>query len=127
MHMIVRKLKAKGAQVEGWVEADRDLMKLLLHEAMQEVLEAQMTDHLGASPSERSESRSGYRVGYYSRALVTRIGKLELRVPRDRAGEFSTALFERYPRSEKALVSSLAEMYGQGVSTRKVKAITEEL
>lgn len=56
-----------------------------------------------------------------------RIGKLELRVPRDRDGRFSTELFERYQRSEKALVSALAEMYVQGVSTRKVKAVTEEL
>ena len=55
------------------------------------------------------------------------MGKLELRVPRDRDGRFSTELFERYQRSEKALVSALAEMYVQGVSTRKVKAITEEL
>ena len=59
--------------------------------------------------------------------LITRVGKIELRVPRDRNGEFSTALFERFQRSEKALVSALAEMYIQGVSTRKVKAITEEL
>ncbi len=58
---------------------------------------------------------------------MTRVGKLELRVPRDRDGRFSTELFERYQRSEKALVSALAEMYVQGVSTRKVKAITEEL
>ena len=48
-------------------------------------------------------------------------------MPRDRNGEFSTALFERFQRSEKALVAALAEMYVQGVSTRKVKAITEEL
>ena len=48
-------------------------------------------------------------------------------MPRDRSGEFSTALFERFQRSEKALVSALVEMYVQGVSTRKVKAITEEL
>ena len=59
--------------------------------------------------------------------MITRIGKIELRVPRDHNGEFSTALFERFRRSEKALVSALAEMYVQGVSTRKVKAITEEL
>ena len=59
--------------------------------------------------------------------LVTRIGKLELRVPRDREGRFSTELFDRFQRSEKALVSALAEMYVQGVSTRKVKAVTEEL
>jgi Transposase, Mutator family len=58
---------------------------------------------------------------------VTRVGTLELRVPQDRAGRFSTELFERYQRSEKALVAALAEMYVQGVSTRKVKAVTEEL
>ena len=55
------------------------------------------------------------------------MGTLELRVPQDRAGRFSTELFERYQRSEKALVGSLAEMYVQGVSTRKVKAVTEAL
>src|SRR3546814_3595986 len=65
--------------------------------------------------------------GHYPRTLVTRVGKLELRVPQDRAGRFSTELFERYQRSEQALVATLAEMYVQGVSTRKVKAITEEL
>src|SRR5207248_8767890 len=54
-------------------------------------------------------------------------GKLELRVPQGRMGRFSTELFERYQRSERALVAALAEMYVQGVSTRKVKAITEEL
>jgi transposase-like protein len=59
--------------------------------------------------------------------LITRVGKLELRVPQDREGRFSTELFERYQRSERALVAALAEMYVQGVSTRKVKAITEEL
>ena len=86
-----------------------------------------MTEALGAGSGERTAGRLGYRSGYYSRGLVTRIGKLELRVPRDREGRFSTELFDRYQRSEKALVSALAEMYVQGVSTRKVKAITEEL
>jgi len=71
--------------------------------------------------------RRGYRSGYYSRSLITRVGTIELRVPRDRAGLFSTELFDRYQRSEKALVSALAEMYVQGVSTRKVKAVTETL
>jgi transposase-like protein len=106
---------------------DQDLLKALMQQALQTVLEGEMTDFLGAAPGERSEQRTGYRAGYYSRQLVTRIGKLELSVPRDRNGEFSTALFERYQRSEKALVAALAEMYVQGVSTRKVKAITEEL
>jgi transposase-like protein len=56
---------------------------------------------------------------------VTRIAKLEPRVPLDRHGEFSGALFERYARSEKALGAAVTEMYVQGVSTRKVKAITD--
>src|SRR5690606_35628654 len=94
---------------------------------LKEVLEDEMTEQIGAASGERCENRSGYRAGYYQRNLITRIGKIELRVPRDRSGRFSTELFERYQRSEKALVSALAEMYIQGVSTRKVKKITEEL
>lgn len=116
------KMTAKEA-----IAGDRDLMKALLKEALQEVLEGEMSEFLGATPSERTVARQGYRAGHYSRGLITRIGKLELRVPRDRQGQFSTAIFERYQRSEKALVAALAEMYVQGVSTRKVKAITEEL
>jgi putative transposase len=125
--MTVRKLKTKKPAVEALVAGERELMKALMKEALQEVLDAEMTEFLGAGPGERTEERTGYRAGYYSRGLITRIGKLELRVPRDRNGEFSTALFERYQRSEKALVAALAEMYVQGVSTRKVKVITEEL
>src|SRR5918997_695523 len=86
-----------------------------------------MEEAVGAGKSERREARTGYRSGHYSRTLVTRVGKLELRVPRDRQGRFRTEVFERYQRSERALVGALAEMYVQGVSTRKVKAITEEL
>jgi putative transposase len=94
---------------------------------VQETLEAEMTEALQAHKSERTAARLAYRSGYYERQLVTRVGVLELRVPQDRAGRFSTELFERYQRSEKALVAALAQMYVQGVSTRKVKAITEEL
>lgn len=106
---------------------DKDNLRPLLQGMIQEVLEAEMTEQIGAASGERCENRSGYRAGYYQRNLITRIGKIELRVPRDRSGRFSTELFERYQRSEKALVSALAEMYIQGVSTRKVKKITEEL
>lgn len=105
----------------------KDNLRPLLQGMIQEVLEAEMTEQIGAASGERCENRSGYRAGYYQRNLITRIGKIELRVPRDRSGRFSTELFERYQRSEKALVSALAEMYIQGVSTRKVKKITEEL
>ena len=104
-----------------------DGLREIVRAVMQEMLEAEMTDALGAEKGERTVARLGYRSGYYSRTLVTRVGKLEFRVPQDRDGRFSTELFERYQRSEQALVATLAEMYVQGVSTRKVKAITEEL
>ena len=99
----------------------------VIRTVMQEVLETEMDDVLGARKGERTPERLGYRSGYYGRTLITRVGKLELRVPQDRGGRFSTELFERYQRSERALVATLAEMYVQGVSTRKVKTITEEL
>jgi len=121
------KLAPSGAEMKALLVSDENGFRAVLQAALQEVLEAEMTEALGAAKSERTADRVGHRSGYYDRKLITRVGVLELRVPQDRAGHFSTELFERYQRSEKALVSALAEMYVQGVSTRKVKAITEEL
>jgi len=115
------------AELKQVLTEDADFLRPLMQMVLQEVLEAEMDETLGAEKGERTEGRKGYRSGYYSRGLVTRVGKLELRVPQDRQGRFSTEIFERYQRSEKAFVSTLAEMYIQGVSTRKVKAVTEEL
>lgn len=109
------------------IAEDKDLLLELVKSAVQETLEAQMEELVGVGKYERGADRKGYRAGYYNRGLVTRVGKLELRVPQDRAGRFSTELFERYQRSEKALVAAMMEMYVKGVSTRKVKSITEEL
>ena len=114
-------------EVRTILSEETDFMKPLLQGMLQELLEEEMNHTLGVTAHERSPGRRGYRAGYYSRQLITRVGSLELRIPRDRDGLFSTELFERYQRSEKALLSTLAEMYVQGVSTRKVKAITEEL
>src|SRR5579862_6359968 len=116
----------KAIFVEALQKED-DAFRRLLERIVQEVLEGEMEETLGAGKSERTGSRQGYRSGYHGRTLTTRVGKLELRVPQDRQGRFRTEVFERYQRSEKALVSTLAEMYVQGVSTRKVKAVTEEL
>lgn len=113
--------------IQDWIQSDRELIQELLRQSVQEVLEAEMSQLLGADRHERTEGRTGYRSGTYRRTLISRVGKLELRVPQDRAGRFSTEVFERYQRSEKALMTALAEMYVKGVSTRKVKAITEEL
>src|SRR5512143_2508497 len=128
MHtMTERKGKTGTVDVKALLEGDDAFIRTVVRAALQEVLEAEMTQAVGASKSERASGPVGYRSGYYGRTLITRVGKLELRVPQDRDGRFSTELFERYQRSEKALVAALAEMYVQGVSTRKVKAITEEL
>jgi len=100
---------------------------VLLEKVMNEILQAEMTEHLGAEPGEQTEDRRGYRNGSYERNLTTRIGSLKLEVPCDRDGTFQTELFERYQRSEKALVTTLMQMVLQGVSTRRVKKITTEL
>lgn len=125
--MTRKKDSAKRVDWKALMAGQEDFLRPLVQEVIQQVLEAEMDEALGAGKSERTAGRLGYRSGYYNRTLSTRIGKLELRVPQDRQGRFRTEVFERYQRSEKALVGALTEMYVQGVSTRKVKAITEEL
>jgi transposase-like protein len=99
----------------------------LIAEVLNQVLQAKLTDHLGADRHERSEDRVGYRNGYRERTLYTRVGPLTLRVPQTREGNFAPEIFERYRRNEQALVLALMEMVVNGVSTRKVARITEEL
>ena len=99
----------------------------LLEAVLNQVLEAQMAEQLGAERYERTDERQGYRNGYKPRQLTTRVGRLTLRVPQARDGSFSSELFARYQRSEQALILTLMEMVVNGVSTRKVAAITEEL
>lgn len=121
------KTQAGREQLEELLAGDEEFLKAAVRQALEDVLEAEMEQALGAAKGERTGERLGYRSGYYTRNLITRIGKIELRVPQDRQGRFQTEVFERYQRSEKALVSALAQMYVEGVSTRKVKRITEEL
>lgn len=123
--MTVTKIRPDASTDKELLRNDREFLKPLIQATLLEVLEAEMTEALGFGKGERSETRPGYHSGYYSRFLITRIEKLELRVPQDRQGRFSTELFKRYQRSEKALVEALAEMYVQGVSTRKARQITE--
>ena len=125
--MTRRQNSAKQMDWKAMMAEQQDFLRPLIQEVLQQVMEAEMDEALGAEKGERTSNRVGYRSGYYGRTLVTRVGKLELRVPQDRQGRFRTEIFERYQRSEKALVSALTEMYVQGVSTRKVKAVTEEL
>ncbi len=106
---------------------DADFLRVLVQENLQKILLAEFEDSIQAAPYERTEQRLGYRNGSYSRKIKTRVGSIELEVVRDRDGVFSTELFKRYQRSEQSFVLSMIEMYIQGVSTRRVKKITETL
>jgi putative transposase len=116
-----------SAATQSILTDDSDFLRILVERVVQAVLDAEMTAHLHAEPYERSPERRGYRNGYKSRQFNTRVGTLTLQVPQDRDGTFSTQLFARYQRNEKALVLALMEMYVEGVSTRKVRDITEVL
>ncbi len=105
----------------------QDGLAKLVESVLNQILEAQVSESLGADRHERSEERQGYRNGYRARTLYTRVGPVTLQVPQTREGSFSTDIFQRYQRSEQAFVLALMEMVVQGVSTRKVSAITEEL
>src|SRR5690625_441325 len=90
-------------------------------------MEEQRTEYIQATKYERSDERVSQRNGYYEREWTTRIGTLDLMVPRTRDGKFSPSIFERYQRNEKALLTSMLEMYVFGVSTRKVSQIVEQI
>jgi putative transposase len=120
-----RRLTEEATQ--GVLLDDPAFLREIVERKLQEFLEAEMTEHVGAAPYERTTERKGHRNGHKPRTLRTRVGTLNLLVPQDREGTFSTRLFSRYQRNEKALVLALMEMYVEGISTRKVKDVTEKL
>lgn len=122
-----KKITLDVAEMKSVLMAPPNFLQPVVQEAVPAILEVELAECLQAGKHERSDQRLGYRSGYYRRRLITRVGTMVLRVPQDRAGQFSTQVFEQYQRSEKALVAALAQMYVQGGSTRKVAAITEEL
>ena len=124
--MAAYEITLNSEQLSGLLTDDKGLQGLVAT-VLNQVLEAQVTEHLGAQPYERSANRKAYRNGYRARTLTTRVGSLVLHVPQVRDGSFSPTLFARYQRSEQAFVLALMEMVLNGVSTRKVAAITEEL
>ena len=100
-----------------------EIVSIVVNHAM----ELERSRHLRADPYERTEERTGYANGYKNKTLNTRIGKLNLQVPQVRDSSFYPSALDRGMRSERALKLAVAEMYVQGVSTRNVKKITEEL
>lgn len=116
-HEAVQLLAENG--FDGMAQA----MQLLINEAMK--IERQ--EYLGAGPYQRTEDRRSHANGYKPRTVNSRLGKLELQVPQTRDSQFYPSALERGERSERALKLAIAEMYVQGVSTRKVAKITAEL
>ena len=108
---------------EQGLEILPELIRIVLNAAMQ----AERSEHLQAAPYEHNPERRGYANGYKPKTLRTRVGEITLAVPQVREGGFYPQALEKGLRSERALTLALAEMYVQGVSTRKVKAITEQL
>lgn len=104
-----------------------EFVRSIVETALQEFLELERTEYLGAEPYERSEGRTGLRNGYKPRTLNLKVGCIHLRVPQTRDGGFHTELFERYQRSERAFTLAIIEMWLNGVSNRKVAEITEAL
>lgn len=104
-----------------------EAFKHLVEKLLNQVLIAESSTQLQADPYERSDERQDYRNGTRMRKLVTRIGTLELEVPRHRNEPFQTHLFDNYNRSEAALINTMIEMVINGVSTRKVSRVIEEL
>ena len=116
-----------NSQLAELLDSDEDLLKKLLQIGLNQIMEMERDEYIGAAPYERTDERRSSRNGYKPRQLYTRIGTITLAVPQTRDGGFSTSVFERYQRSEKALVLALAEAYVQGVSTRKMARVTERL
>jgi len=109
--------------VEKGLEAVPEMMRVLINQAMQ----VERSKYLQAEEYERTEDRKGHANGYKPKTIRTRMGEITFAVPQVREGGFYPSALEKGLRSERALMITLAEMYVQGVSTRKVKAITEQL
>ena len=100
-----------------------ELIRVIINTAMQ----AERTEHLKAAPYQHNPERNGHANGFKPKRMRTRVGEITFAIPQVREGGFYPQALERGLRSERALTLALAEMYVQGVSTRKVKAITEQL
>jgi transposase-like protein len=114
---IMEQVQAQGLDVLP------ELIRIVINAAMQ----AERNEHLNAGPYQHTQERQGYANGFKPKTLRTRVGDITFAVPQVREGGFYPQALEKGLRSERALTLALAEMYVQGVSTRKVKAITEQL
>src|ERR671927_536097 len=106
--------------------ADTDVLRTILEHTLQRLIEAEATAYIGAESGEHSASRTTYRNGHRPRTLDTRVGRLDLQIPKVRTGSFFPSLLEPRRRIERALLAVIQEAYVHGVSTRKVDARGQE-
>jgi transposase-like protein len=110
------------------VFSDQDGLKRFLEVLVNQAMQAEIAEHLGAERHQRNDRRRGYRNGTKPRTFGTRVGSLELSVPQTRNCEpYNPSMFARWQRSERALLVACAEMYFQGVSTRRVQDVLREM
>jgi transposase-like protein len=106
---------------------DVDLIRASVELVLQQLIEAELTATIGASPHERSDDRQNYRNGHRSRLLSTKAGDIELKIPKLRSGSFFPQILERRRRIDRALFAVVMEAYVHGVSTRKVDDLVQAL
>jgi putative transposase len=104
-----------------------DVLADLMGRIAQAAIDAQFDEFVGAGQYERSADRNDHRNGSRSRTVDTRMGSIDLRIPRARDGNFVPPLVEHRKRSERALVAAVQEMFISGVSTRKIEKVLHEL
>jgi putative transposase len=109
------------------LDRDADFLREGVRVLAQELMELEVSEHLGAERHERSPLRTGQRNGYRDREWDTRVGTIELQVPRVRDGSFFPLLLDPRKRAERALVAVVQEAYVQGVSTRRVDDLVQAL
>lgn len=124
---MTRRIEGEKESVGQGIFVERESLARMIETMVRHVLEEEVSRHIGAGVYERSNKRQGYRNGYKPRTMKTTVGKLEFEVPQVREGSFRPSLFDRYQRTEKALIGAMQEMYVQGVSTRRVSQVMEEM
>ena len=117
-------LKIDESKMKAWVDGQ---VKNAVEDVLNEIMEAEAKALAGAEANERTDARKDYRNGHRKRKLQTRVGEVEMNVPRLRSVLFTTAAVERYRRRESSIEEALIEMYLAGVSTRRVSDVTEAL
>jgi putative transposase len=122
-----KKFQHNGSEGQSLFGGDPGILASMISTTLQTTLREEMDRYLGAGHYERSDQRRGWRNGVKPRTIKTGVGLVKLEVPQARDGGFRTTLFDRYQRSDRALVAAMQEMVVKGVSTREVSAILEEL